>query len=196
MTRDNEAWLESSGLRTRAIRAGIRRSPEGEHGEPIFTSSSFVFDSAEDAAAKFSGDVPGNVYSRYTNPTVRTFEERLASLEHGESAVATASGMSAILAVCMAHLKAGDHVLCSHDVFGATIGLFENTLRKFGVDITFVPLTDIDVWRAAFTPATKLLFLETVQKRKIMSFVPMQDWPLRRQNKFLMKTVLSMLKKA
>ena len=161
MTRDNEAWLESSGLRTRAIRAGIRRSPEGEHGEPIFTSSSFVFDSAEDAAAKFSGDVPGNVYSRYTNPTVRTFEERLASLEHGESAVATASGMSAILAVCMAHLKAGDHVLCSHDVFGATIGLFENTLRKFGVDITFVPLTDIDVWRAAFTPATKLLFLET-----------------------------------
>ena len=161
MTGDNEEWLESSGLRTRAIRAGIRRSPEGEHGEPIFTSSSFVFDSAEDAAAKFSGDVPGNVYSRYTNPTVRTFEERLASLEHGESAVATASGMSAILAVCMAHLKAGDHVLCSHDVFGATIGLFENTLRKFGVDITFVPLTDIDAWRAASTPATKLLFLET-----------------------------------
>ena len=161
MTRDNEEWLESSGLRTRAIRAGIRRSPEGEHGEPIFTSSSFVFDSAEDAAAKFSGDVPGNVYSRYTNPTVRTFEERLASMEHGESAVATASGMSAILAVCMAHLKAGDHVLCSHDVFGATIGLFENTLRKFGVDITFVPLTDIDAWRAASTPATKLLFLET-----------------------------------
>ena len=109
----------------------------------------------------FPGDVPGNVYSRYTNPTVRTFEERLASLEHGESAVATASGMSAILAVCMAHLKAGDHVLCSHDVFGATIGLFENTLRKFGVDITFVPLTDIDAWRAASTPATKLLFLET-----------------------------------
>lgn len=161
MTGDNEEWLESSGLRTRAIRAGIRRSPEGEHGEPIFTSSSFVFDSAENAAAKFSGDVPGNVYSRYTNPTVRTFEERLASLEHGESAVATASGMSAILAVCMAHLKAGDHVLCSHDVFGATIGLFENTLRKFGVDITFVPLTDIDAWRVASTPATKLLFLET-----------------------------------
>ena len=161
MTPDNEEWLDSSGLRTRAIRAGIRRSPEGEHGEPIFTSSSFVFDSAEDAAAKFSGDVLGNVYSRYTNPTVRTFEERLASLEHGECAVATASGMSAILAVCMAHLKAGDHVLCSHDVFGATIGLFENTLRKFGVDITFVPLTDIDAWRAASTPATKLLFLET-----------------------------------
>jgi O-succinylhomoserine sulfhydrylase len=161
MTGDTEEWLESSGLRTRAIRAGIRRSPEGEHGEPIFTSSSFVFDSAENAAAKFSGDVPGNVYSRYTNPTVRTFEERLASLEHGESAVATASGMSAILAVCMAHLKAGDHVLCSHDVFGATIGLFENTLRKFGVDITFVPLTDIDAWRVASTPATKLLFLET-----------------------------------
>ena len=161
MTRDNGEWLESAGPRTRAIRSGIRRSPEGEHAEPIFTSSSFVFDSAEDAAAKFSGDVPGNVYSRYTNPTVRSFEERLASLEQGESAVATASGMSAILALCMAHPRAGDHVLCSRDVFGATIGLFENTLRKFGVAITFVPLIDVDAWRTAATKATKLLFLET-----------------------------------
>lgn len=161
MTRDSGEWLEAAGPRTRAIRAGIRRSPEGEHAEPIFTTSSFVFDSAEDAAAKFSGDVAGNVYSRYTNPTVRSFEERLASLERGECAVATASGMSAILAVCMTHLKAGDHVLCSRDVFGATVGLFENTLRKFAVDVTFVPLTDIDAWRAASTPDTRLLFLET-----------------------------------
>lgn len=161
MTHDDGDWLDAAGSRTRAIRAGIRRSPEGEHAEPIFTSSSFVFESAEDAAAKFGGDVAGNVYSRYTNPTVRSFEERLASLEQGERAVATASGMSAILAVCMAHLKAGDHVLCSRDVFGATIGLFENTLKKFGVDISFVPLTDIDAWREASTKATKLLFLET-----------------------------------
>ncbi len=161
MTHDSGEWLDEAGPRTRAIRAGIKRSPEGEHAEPIFTTSSFVFASAEDAAAKFSGDVAGNVYSRYTNPTVRSFEERLASLEQGECAVATASGMSAILAVCMAHLKAGDHVLCSRDVFGATVGLFENTLTKFGVEITFVALNDIDAWRAAATSATKLLFLET-----------------------------------
>ncbi len=161
MTHDSGEWLDEAGPRTRAIRAGIKRSPEGEHAEPIFTTSSFVFASAEDAAAKFSGDVAGNVYSRYTNPTVHSFEERLASLEHGECAVATASGMSAILAVCMAHLKAGDHVLCSRDVFGATVGLFENTLTKFGVEITFVALNDIDAWRAAATSATKLLFLET-----------------------------------
>ena len=161
MTHDSGEWLDDAGPRTRAIRAGIKRSPEGEHAEPIFTTSSFVFASAEDAAAKFSGDVAGNVYSRYTNPTVRSFEERLASLEQGECAVATASGMSAILAVCMAHLKAGDHVLCSRDVFGATVGLFENTLTKFGVEITFVALNDIDAWRAAATSATKLLFLET-----------------------------------
>mgnify|MGYP003324162998 CR=1 FL=1 len=161
MTHDGGDWLEAAGQRTRAIRAGIRRSPEGEHAEPIFTSSSFIFDSAEDAAAKFSGDAAGNVYSRYTNPTVRSFEERLSSLERGESAVATASGMSAILALCMAHLRAGDHVLCSRDVFGATVGLFENTLKKFGVETTFVPLTDVDSWRAAATRATRLLFMET-----------------------------------
>jgi O-succinylhomoserine sulfhydrylase len=146
MTQDSGKWLEQAGPRTRAIRAGIRRSPEQEHGEPIFTTSSFIFDSAEDAAAKFAGDVSGNVYSRYTNPTVSAFEERLAALEEGEAAVATASGMSAILALCMAHLKAGDHVLCSRDVFGATVGLFENTLQKFGVSVTFVPLTEIDEW--------------------------------------------------
>ena len=161
MTQDRGKWLDEAGLRTRAIRAGIRRTSEQEHGEPIFTSSSFVFDSAEDAAAKFSGDAVGNVYSRYTNPTVRGFEERLAALEQGEAAVATASGMSAIFALCMAHLKAGDHVLCSRDVFGATVGLFENTLQKFGVSVSFVPLTDIDQWRAAARNNTRLLFLET-----------------------------------
>ena len=161
MTQDRGKWLDEAGPRTRAVRAGIRRTSEHEHGEPIFTSSSFVFDSAEDAAAKFSGDAAGNVYSRYTNPTVRGFEERLAALEQGEAAVATASGMSAIFALCMAHLKAGDHVLCSRDVFGATVGLFENTLQKFGVSVSFVPLTDIDQWRAAARNNTRLLFLET-----------------------------------
>ena len=161
MTQDRGKWLDEAGPRTRAIRAGIRRTSEQEHGEPIFTSSSFVFDSAEDAAAKFSGDAAGNVYSRYTNPTVRGFEERLAALEQGEAAVATASGMSAIFALCMAHLKAGDHILCSRDVFGATVGLFENTLQKFGVSVSFVPLTDIDQWRAAARNNTRLLFLET-----------------------------------
>ena len=161
MTQERGKWLDEAGLRTRAIRAGIRRTSEQEHGEPIFTSSSFVFDSAEDAAAKFSGDAAGNVYSRYTNPTVRAFEERLAALEQGEAAIATASGMSAIFALCMAHLKAGDHVLCSRDVFGATVGLFENILQKFGVSVSFVPLTDIDQWRAAARNNTRLLFLET-----------------------------------
>ncbi len=161
MTQDSGIWLDQAGARTRAVRSGIKRSSELEHGEPIFTSASFLFESASDAAAKFSGDEVGNVYSRYTNPTVRGFEQRLAALEEGECAVATASGMSAILALCMTHLRAGDHVLCSRDVFGATVGLFDNTLRKFGVDVTFVSLTQVDAWRAAATSKTRLLFLET-----------------------------------
>ncbi|MGB2192814.1 MAG: O-succinylhomoserine sulfhydrylase, partial [Luminiphilus sp.] len=140
---------------------GIRRTPEGEHAEPIFTSSSFLFDSPEDAAAKFAGEVDGNVYSRYTNPTVRAFEERLAALEQGDAAVATASGMSAILALCLTHLKSGDHVLCSRDVFGATVGLFQNTLQKFGVEVSFVPLTDPEEWRGAAQSNTRMLFIET-----------------------------------
>jgi O-succinylhomoserine sulfhydrylase len=161
MTKDAGKWLDAAGPRTRAIRAGIRRTGEAEHAEPIFTSSSFLFDSPEEAAAKFAGEADGNVYSRYTNPTVRAFEERLASLEQGESAVATASGMSAILALCLTHLKAGDHVLCSRDVFGATVGLFQNTLKKFGVEVSFIPLTDPGQWREAAKSNTRLLFIET-----------------------------------
>ena len=161
MTQDDGKWLEQAGPRTRAVRAGIRRTAEAEHAEPIFTSSSFLFETAEDAAAKFSGETTGNVYSRYTNPTVRGFEERLAALEQGERAVATASGMAAILALCLTHLKAGDHVLCSRDVFGATVGLFENTLKKFGVSVSFVSLTEVGAWRDAATSNTRLLFLET-----------------------------------
>ena len=161
MTTEQGGWLDSAHPDTKAIRAGIRRTAEGEHSEPIFTTSSFVFGSAEDAAAKFVGKENANVYSRYTNPTVRMLEHRLAALEQGQAAVATASGMAAILSVCMAFLESGDRVVCSRDVFGSTVGLFQNYLAKFGVEICFVPLTDLDAWREAVTPGTRLLFCES-----------------------------------
>ena len=148
-------------LDTLAIRAGHARTQEGEHGEAIFTTSSYVFDSAAHAAARFSGEEEGNVYSRYTNPTVRCFEERIAALEGGEAAVATSSGMAAILSTCMALLSAGDHVVCSRSVFGTTTVLFSKYLEKFGVAISLVDLTDIDQWKGAINTRTKLLFLET-----------------------------------
>ena len=146
---------------TAAVRAGHRRTAEGEQGEPIFTTSSFVFESAAQAAARFAGNESGNIYSRFTNPTVRTFEERLAALEGGECAVATASGMAAILAVCMGLLRAGDEIVCSRSVFGATALFFQNYLAPFEVVTRFVPLTDLNAWREAITPRTRLLFLET-----------------------------------
>ena len=149
------------GLQTSAVRAGQVRTPENENSEPVFLSSSFVFKDAAEAAARFAGEEPGNIYSRFTNPTVRTFEERLAALEGGERCVATASGMSAILTTCMALLKAGDHIVASRSIFGTTVGLFNNVLGKFGVATTFVPLTDYDAWAAAVRPETKILFLET-----------------------------------
>lgn len=149
------------GFETRAVRAGQRRSSEAEQGEPIYTTSSFVFASAADAAARFSGEQPGNVYSRFTNPTVRTFEERLAALEGAECCVATGSGMAAILSTCLGLLQAGDHVVAANALFGATTNLFENYLKKFGVGVDYVPLTDLDAWRAAIRPETRLLFLET-----------------------------------
>jgi hypothetical protein len=139
---DEESALAGAHLDTLAVRAGISRTHEGEHSEPIFATSSYIFASAEEAAARFGGDQPGNVYSRYTNPTVRTFEERIAALEGGEQAVGTASGMAAILSTCMALLKAGDHVICSRDVFGTTTNLFGKYMAKFGVEVTFVPLLD------------------------------------------------------
>ncbi len=153
--------LADARLDTLAIRAGIHRTAEGEHSEPIFATSSYVFDSAADAAARFAGDSPGNVYSRYTNPTVRSFEERLAALEGGEAAVGTASGMAAILSTCMALLCAGDHVICSRDVFGTTTNLFARYMAKFGVSVDFVPLLALDQWQAAMRPETKLLYIET-----------------------------------
>lgn len=148
-------------LATLAIRAGHRRTAEGEHSEPIFPTSSFVFASAAQAAARFSEAEPGNIYSRFTNPTVRCFEERLAAMEGGEACVGTASGMSAILSLCMALLKSGDHVVCSESVFGTTIGLLTRYLGKFGVQTTYVRLDDLNAWRAAIKPNTKLFFLET-----------------------------------
>ena len=146
---------------TLAVRAGVARTQEGEHSEAMFLTSSFVFESAAHAAARFGGTEAGNIYSRFTNPTVRMFEQRLAALEGGERAVATSSGMAAILATCLAFLSAGDHVVCSRAVFGTTNVLFEKYFKKFGVAVTFVDLTDIAQWQAAITAQTKLFFLET-----------------------------------
>lgn len=146
---------------TQAIRAGQHRTPEGEHAEPIFPTSSYVFGSAAEAAARFTGKVPGNIYSRFTNPTVRTFEERLAALEGGERCIAVASGMAAIATLAFGLLKAGDHVVCSRSVFGNTVLLFQNFLGKFGVETTFVDLTNESAWAEAIRPATRLMFVET-----------------------------------
>ncbi len=146
---------------TLAVRGGQVRTCESEQSEPIFPTSSYVFGSAAEAAARFSGDVPGNIYSRFTNPTVRTFEQRLAALEGGERCVGTASGMSAILSTFMALLQAGDHIVSSRAIFGTTTVLCNNFMAKFGVETSFVDLVDIEAWRAAIRPNTKLLFLET-----------------------------------
>ena len=152
---------ETPGFATLAIRTGHHRTAEGEHCEPIFTTSSFVFASAAEAAARFGGDQAGNIYSRFTNPTVQAFEERLAALEGGESCVATASGMAAILATCLGLLKTGDHILSSRAIFGSTTVLFNKYLARFGVETSYVDLADLDAWAAALRPNTRLLFLET-----------------------------------
>ena len=149
------------GFSTRAIRTGHQRTAEGEQSEPIFPTSSFVFDSAAQAAARFSGAEAGNIYSRFTNPTVRAFEQRLAALEDGQRCVATSSGMAAILATCMGLLKSGDHIVSSRAIFGTTVILFNTYLAKFGVTTSYVPLTDLAAWEKAITPKTRLLFLET-----------------------------------
>lgn len=148
-------------LDTLAVRAGQQRTGEGEHGDPIFTTSSFVFSSAREAAARFGGEEPGNIYSRFTNPTVRAFEQRIAALEGGERAVATASGMAAILSLGLALMKTGDHVVCSRSVFGSTVALFDRYFSRAGISTTFVDPTDLSAWSAAIRPETRLLFLET-----------------------------------
>jgi O-succinylhomoserine sulfhydrylase len=147
-------------LATQGVRAGQKRTEFHEHSEALFLTSSFVFDSAAQAAARFSGSDPGFVYSRFSNPTVSMFQERLAALEGAESCVATASGMSAILATAMALLKGGDHIVCSNAVFGATVQLFGNILSRFGVQTSFVA-TQAEEWERAVRPSTKLFFLET-----------------------------------
>ena len=148
-------------IATRAVRTGQQRTAEGEHSEAIFPTSSYVFASAAQAAARFSGEQSGNIYSRFTNPTVRTFEERLASMEGAERCVATASGMSAILATCAGLLKAGDHIVSSRSIFGTTTVLFSTYLARLGIETTFVPQADTDSWQGAIRPETRLLFLET-----------------------------------
>ena len=157
----DSSYLADFHQETLGIRTGHHRTNEMEHGEAIFTTSSFVFESASDAAAKFAGDIPGNIYGRMTNPTVACFQERLAAMEGGEACVATSSGMAAILAVVLGLLKSGDHIVCSRSVFGTTTVMFSNYVEKFGVTVDFVPLADLESWQQAIRPDTKLLFAET-----------------------------------
>ena len=152
---------DSYGFDTLAIRSGQRRSSELEHNEAIFTTSSFVFENAAQAAARFAGDEPGNIYSRFTNPTTQAFERRLAAMEGGEACIATASGMAAITSLCIAMLRAGDHIVSSRSIFGTTTTLFDKYLPRFGIETSFVDLTDLDDWKQSIRANTRLLFLET-----------------------------------
>ena len=149
------------GLNTLAVRAGRQPTGEGEHSEPIFPTSSFVFKDAAQAAARFAEDEPGNIYSRFTNPTVRVFEQRLAAMEGAERCIATSSGMGAILSTCLGLLKAGEHIVSSRSVFGTTINLFNKILSKFDIGASYVGLSDYAAWEAAITGKTRLLYLET-----------------------------------
>src|SRR3569833_539232 len=144
---------------TLAVHVGQRRSAEGEMSEPIFASTSFVFASAAEAAARFSGEKPGYIYSRFATPTVQVFEQRIAAMDGGERAVATGSGMAASLATGLGLLKSGDHLVASNGLFGSTVVLFNNNLAKFGVSTSYVPLSDPDAWRKAIRPNSRLLFL-------------------------------------
>ncbi|TLD43829.1 MAG: O-succinylhomoserine sulfhydrylase [Accumulibacter sp.] len=148
-------------LETLAVRAGQERSQFNEHSEALYLTSSFVFTSAAQAAARFAGEEPGNVYSRFTNPTVSAFQDRLAALEGAEDCIATASGMSAILSLVMALCSSGDHIVASNGLFGATQQLLGTIMPRFGIQTSFVPQTDAAAWQAAMRPETKLLFLET-----------------------------------
>ncbi|MBE0507510.1 MAG: O-succinylhomoserine sulfhydrylase [Marinospirillum sp.] len=155
---DNNHW----GLDTLALRTGQRRTAEREHAEPIFTTSSYVFESAAHAAECFANETgEHNIYSRFTNPTVRCFEERLAALEGGDRAVATSSGMAAILSVCLAFLQQGDEIVCSRSVFGSTVGLFSRMMSRFGITTHFVELQNVSAWDAACNDRTRLFFAET-----------------------------------
>lgn len=146
---------------TLAVRAGSEHTEFGENSEAMFLTSSFTFQNAAQAAARFGGQEPGNIYSRFTNPTVTMFQNKLAALEGAEFCVATASGMAAILAAVMGICSAGDHVVASRSIFGTSVQLFSNILKRWGLETTFVSLTNPDEWRAAVKPNTKLFFAET-----------------------------------
>ena len=152
---------DTLGFSSLAVRAGQVRTHEGEHAEPIFTTSSFVFKNAAQAAARFAETEEGNIYSRFTNPTVRMFADRLAALEGGEACIATASGMGAVMATCLTLLQSGDHIVSAANLFGSTVSLFSKYLSKLGIRTSFVPLSDAAAWHSAIRPETKLLFLET-----------------------------------
>ncbi len=157
----NDDIFSEFDFETRAVRSGQHRTSNREHAEPIYPTSSYVFETAGQAASVFSGDESGYIYSRFTNPTVENFEQRLASLEEGERCVATASGMSAIYSTCMAILESGDHIVSSRSIFGSIVILFDQFLSKFDIQVSYVPLTDLEAWERAIKPNTRLLFLET-----------------------------------
>ena len=152
---------ENYKVETLAVRAGIERSQFGEHSEALYLTSSFVFKSAAQAAARFANQEPGNIYESFTNPTVTVFEQRLAALEGAECCIATSSGMAAILSCVMGLLKAGDHIVCSSSVFGATVTLLGTIMKRFGIETTFISGTEIPAWAAAVKPSTRMLYLET-----------------------------------
>lgn len=156
MSNDN-SW----GNATRGVRAAALRSPEGEHSAAIYATSSYVFASAEDAQARFAGEAPGNIYSRFTNPSVDAFGQRLAAMEGGACCVGTASGMAAILSTCLATLSAGDHIVAAYTLFGSTIGLFNNHLYRFGIETTYVDPADSSAWSQAIQSNTRMLFVES-----------------------------------
>ena len=154
---DERAWHPE----TLGVRAGNQMTEFGENSEALFLNSSFRFKSAAQAAARFGGTEPGNIYSRFTNPTVTMFQDKLAALEGAEQCVATSSGMSAILACVMGLCSAGDHIVASRSIFGTSVQLFSNILKRWGLEVTFVSLTDLKEWQVAVTPKTKLFFVET-----------------------------------
>lgn len=151
------------GLRpeTLAVRAGTDRSHHGEHSEALYLTSSFVFPDSSEAAERFQGRAPGNIYSRFTNPTVAAFEERLAAMEGAEMCVATASGMAAILSMCLGMLRSGDHIVSSQSIFGSTVNLFSKWLTRYGIETSFVAGGEPSAWRAAVRPSTRLVYVET-----------------------------------
>ena len=152
---------EGLAAETLAVRAGMNRSAHNEHSEALYLTSSFVFDNAAQAAVRFSGEEEGNVYARFTNPSVTLFEQRLAALEGAEACIGTASGMAAITSLVMANLSAGDHIVASSSLFGSTIQLLGTIMPRFGIETTFVSQTDASEWDKAVRPNTKLLFCET-----------------------------------